>query len=258
MRQLRDVQLGDVAEASVYGTLRRLYRAGLLTSRPAVLSYLSEVGEALRDLAPVDRGELLDEVQELLLAIVDESAGHVVDHAELVTRLGTPVTCAAELRAAVGLLPRAEGDRPVRGRDDYLTALPAWLGRSITGSWTYIRSLSPAWWAMRGYLIAGLVMTVAVPIAGEIPTRWRPWMLDSVDGQSGRIEGAGPYIVIVIAAIMVISIRLGLRRGRPGSWEWLAHHACTVAGAVALVFCPMWWLGPSLYAYYRGRYGSGS
>jgi Transcriptional regulator PadR-like family len=32
MRQLRDVQLGDVAEASVYGTLRRLYRAGLLTS----------------------------------------------------------------------------------------------------------------------------------------------------------------------------------------------------------------------------------
>jgi PadR family transcriptional regulator PadR len=33
VRQLRDVQLGDVAEASVYGTLRRLYRAGLLTSR---------------------------------------------------------------------------------------------------------------------------------------------------------------------------------------------------------------------------------
>jgi PadR family transcriptional regulator, regulatory protein PadR len=32
MRQLRDVQLGDVAEASVYGTLRHLYRAGLLTS----------------------------------------------------------------------------------------------------------------------------------------------------------------------------------------------------------------------------------
>jgi hypothetical protein len=84
-----------------------------------------------------------------------------------------------------------------------------------------------------------------------------PWMLDSVDGQSGRIEGAGPYIVIVIAAIMFISIRLGLPRGRPRSWAWLAHRACTVAGVVALVFCPMWWLGPSLYAYYRGRYGSG-
>ena len=31
-RQLSEVGLGDIAEASVYGTLRRLFRAGLLTS----------------------------------------------------------------------------------------------------------------------------------------------------------------------------------------------------------------------------------
>ena len=32
VRQLQDVQLGDVAEVSVYGTLRRLYRDGLVSS----------------------------------------------------------------------------------------------------------------------------------------------------------------------------------------------------------------------------------
>lgn len=32
VRRLSDARLGEVAEASVYGTLRRLYRNGLLTS----------------------------------------------------------------------------------------------------------------------------------------------------------------------------------------------------------------------------------
>ena len=32
VRQLRDQGFSDIADASVYGTLRRLYRAGLLTS----------------------------------------------------------------------------------------------------------------------------------------------------------------------------------------------------------------------------------
>jgi PadR family transcriptional regulator PadR len=32
VRQLHDSDLGEIAEASVYGTLRRLYRSGLLTS----------------------------------------------------------------------------------------------------------------------------------------------------------------------------------------------------------------------------------
>ena len=32
VRQLNDADLGEIAEASVYGTLRRLYRGGLLTS----------------------------------------------------------------------------------------------------------------------------------------------------------------------------------------------------------------------------------
>ena len=32
VRELQDVKLGDVAEVSVYGTLRRLYRSGLVSS----------------------------------------------------------------------------------------------------------------------------------------------------------------------------------------------------------------------------------
>jgi uncharacterized membrane protein len=60
------------------------------------LLYLAQVGEALGDLPDGDRAELLDEVQQHLLAIA-ESTGEST-HVELLTRLGSPSDYAAELR----------------------------------------------------------------------------------------------------------------------------------------------------------------
>ena len=184
VRRLHDAALGEVAEASVYGTLRRLFRErpvdqlrGGLRRRaaPQVLrphrcrprapragargmalvqlgadragarsrrhshgersahdtggrddgddrarSDRAELpaarsGRALADLDPTERGELLDEVQEHLLAISSEVE---LTPELLVARLGPPARYAAELRGAAGLEPRSAGRR--------VTVMPIW------------------------------------------------------------------------------------------------------------------------------------
>jgi PadR family transcriptional regulator, regulatory protein PadR len=60
LRRLRDAGLADVGDASVYGTLRRLYRAGALTTYVMP----SDEGPHRRYYGINDRGrELLDEAR---------------------------------------------------------------------------------------------------------------------------------------------------------------------------------------------------
>jgi hypothetical protein len=216
---------------------------------PAGLSYLTEVGEALGDLAPTDRGDLLDEVQEHLQAIAEDEPD--LDTAALVARLGTPATYAAQLRGAAGL-PSSEWAITTPGVE-----LPLGVSRLITATWSYLRSLAPAWWALRGFLVTGLILTLSAPIAGSVAAGWHPDRFETSDGPSGGITGGGPYIIAVIVMLIVVSVGIGLRQNRSGRWVWLAHQGFSLAGIAALVVCPMWWIGPSFYAYYRGRFGAG-
>jgi hypothetical protein len=220
---------------------------------PAALTYLTEVGAALGDLGPTDRGELLDEVQEHLLAIVDEAAGDTVDTDALIARLGSPAAYAAELRSAAGLPGASEVVRVEAGQG--WTMSPS-TERVLAATWSYLRSLAPAWWAVRGFLAAGLILSVSISVPGGQPFGWHPGLFLDEDGPSAGITGAGPYLVVVIVAIMLISIGIGLRQ-QASRWVWLLNQAFSMAGVIAVVACPMWWVGPSLYGYFRGRYGAG-
>src|SRR5690242_9681499 len=220
--------------------------ATMMLSQGSLL-YLTQVAEALSDLSDSDRAELLDEVQQHLLAIADNTGQ--TTHSELQTRLGSPGDYAAELRRSAGVLPD-QGTAPagVVSSDPAAPTLP----RPFVAVWSYLRSLAPAWWALRGYLVAGLIFTLAIPIAGTRPIGWHPAFL-SPDGASGPILSAGPYIALVVIALIIASILVGwLPQTR---WTWLTNQALNLAAIAALVTCPMWWAGPSLYTYYRGRYG---
>jgi hypothetical protein len=96
---------------------------------PEVSHYLAAVREALDDLPPTERDDLLVEVEPSLLDAASESGGNVS------ARLGPPEEFAAELRAAARL-----------ARDPRLRE----LGR-----------LAPIWWVARGYLAVAAIALLA-------------------------------------------------------------------------------------------------
>src|SRR4051795_10777897 len=112
------------------------------------MSYLEELDRELKDLAPDERADLLDEVQ----ASLEE-----IDDPEL--RLGPPDRFAAELRASAGL-----------------PAAPRRTNRRVSLA-PYVRSLkelAPIWWAVRAYvivLVAAAIFAAPVPKVGGVPRR---------------------------------------------------------------------------------------
>lgn len=127
-----------------------------------VAHYVARVRTALADLPPAARDELLEDLPEHLAEVAAEGEGPLAD------RLGPPAAYAAELRAAAGtptghrwrptvdLRLRAAVDQ-VRAR---LRAVDSTSGPLIgyqKGS-DFVRLLRPAWWVVRGYLVA---LTVA-------------------------------------------------------------------------------------------------
>jgi uncharacterized membrane protein len=211
---------------------------------PAGLSYLTDVGAALGDLAPAERDELLDEVHEHLAAIVAE-VGHDFDRAALVARLGPPSRYAAELRAAAGLEPvpqRLESSESI-----WQAALRAPL---VAATWAYVRRLEPAWWALRGYLIAGLlpwwfgVPGVASAGRGFVNAYVLHWNVDDEGLFTGRIRF---FFLIPILAIVVLSVLVGLRAEHSTVRRRALSRTLDAIGLLALVLLPMWWIGPLLY-----------
>lgn len=170
-----------------------------------VADYVARVRTALADLPPAARDELLEDLPEHLAEVAAEGEGPLAD------RLGPPAAYAEELRAAAGtptgrrwrptvdLRLRAAVDQ-VRAR---LRAVDSTSGPLIgyeKGS-DFVRLLRPAWWVVRGYLVA---LTVA-----ELPAKDSIGLLPRIQAGDSTLAG-----VVMLMAFVIGSIWLGHRQSR--------------------------------------------
>ncbi|MGW4461018.1 HAAS signaling domain-containing protein [Micromonospora sp. NPDC004704] len=182
-----------------------------------IADYVERVRRALSDLSPEDRDELLEDLPEHLAEVAADGTGALVD------RLGTSEAYAAELRAAAGLRapdPSPDLDRRVatavhqlRGR---LRVLDGRVGPVIgyAKASEFLRLLRPAWWVLRGYLVA---MLVTVMLTG-----------DSF-GLLPRLGGNTLAAVLLLGLCVVGSIWLGRRAAPRRGWRRHLMHLGTVA-----------------------------
>jgi hypothetical protein len=129
-----------------------------------IRAYADAVRRALADLPVKTRDELLEDLPDHLAEVAAEGEGTLAD------RLGSPEAYAAEVRRAAGV--RAPGPTG-RSVDDRLIAVwedargrlriadrrlgPAIGYQSLSD---YLRLLRPAWWVLRGYLVAMFITVV--------------------------------------------------------------------------------------------------
>lgn len=151
---------------------------------------------ALADLPADEREEMLDDLRSHLAEVADES------DTPPTTRLGPPEEYAAELRVAAGIgpAPRAVDVRAASSLErlrDAGTAVRDWVRRRPGGPGllAFLPQLRPAWWVLRGYLLAlvGAVVLGAVDFAGPLPA-----------------DGSTALVFLVFAAgLAVASVWLG-------------------------------------------------
>lgn len=123
-----------------------------------VADYVAQVRVALADLPAAVRDELLEDLPEHLAEVAAESEGSLAE------RLGPPTAYAAELRAAAGapmggrrrltvgpLLRDAVGQARARLRVVDAKGGPIIGYEKVSDSFHPLR---PAWWVLRGYLVA--------------------------------------------------------------------------------------------------------
>jgi hypothetical protein len=123
---------------------------------PEVEAYLAAVRDALSDLPPAERDDLVAELEVSLL----ESAG---ESGSPTARLGPPEDFAAELRAAAGLHEAAPPRPPWQPRLARLALdLRAWAAREPRPvALRRLSELAPLWWVARGYVLVGVVALAA-------------------------------------------------------------------------------------------------
>ncbi|HTF07173.1 MAG TPA: hypothetical protein VK659_03275 [Asanoa sp.] len=185
-------------------------------------AYLDAVKRALADLDQATRDELLEDLPEHLAEVAAEGEGPLAE------RLGPPEAYAAELRAAAGL---AEAVAPARGLDDRV----ATAVRRVRGTLgaadrkagplfgygrasEFLRMLLPAWWVLRGYLVA---MAITVVTTG------------SEFGLLPRLGGSTLAAVLLLAVCVLASIWLGRREG---SLPPIPKAGIVVAGVLLFIF----------------------
>ncbi|WP_329107406.1 hypothetical protein OG792_03920 [Micromonospora sp. NBC_01699] len=181
-----------------------------------ITDYVARVRLALADLPPTDRDELLEDLPEHLAEVAAEDAGALVD------RLGTPEAYAAELRTAAGLRPAdpSPGDRRVATAVHRLRArlrvVDARVGPVIgyAKASDFLRLLAPAWWVLRGYLVA---MFVTVMLTGR------------GYGLLPRLGGNDLAAVLLLGLCVVGSIWLGRRTAPLLGWRRHLTNLATVA-----------------------------
>ena len=182
-------------------------------------AYLAAVRAALADLDPAVRDELLEDLPQHLAEVAAEGGS-------LTDRLGPPEAYAAELRAAVGV-PRATG---ARGLDERVAgtvrAVRARLGVAdrrlgpVIGygrASEFLRLLRPAWWVLRGYLVAMAVTVVTTTEFGLLP----------------RLGGSTIAAVLLLAVCVPASVWLGRRERSFPAWP---RRAVAAGGLVLVVF----------------------
>jgi hypothetical protein len=183
---------------------------GTSTRSREAQAYLDGVGEALADLPEEERADLLDE----LAAHLDELAAE--DVTPLESRLGSPQEYAAELRASAGLPPaRARG----RAVAEALARLHARRrSPAMAGPEEFLRSIRPAWWVLRAWILVALGTWYAHP-------HWWPSLVVVPD------VGPDGLSVLVLLAAVVVSVQLGRRELRTATATWLMAVVNLVAAA---------------------------
>jgi len=196
------------------------------TEQHEITAYLYAVRAALRDLPESTRDELLEDLPEHLAEVLAEAGGTLLE------RLGPPEAYAAELRASAGFVGGFPDPPPPSRLVALRSALLGWL-RVADGkagpmlgyerASEFLLLLRPAWWVLRGYLLA---MVLA-------------WMLDDSGQPMGllpRIGGSEVVAVLLIAGAVLGSIWLGRRSFRSaGQWpRWALYAGSTVLVLVAI------------------------
>ena len=257
LRRLRAAGLADVGDASVYGTLRRLFHAGYLTSyvvpsdegphrkyyalnaasesasseltlagAPSgtrgghggeVEAYVAEVRAALADLPAQLREDLLEDLSAHLSEVAAEGEGSLRD------RLGPPEQYAAELRTTVQVGPRVSNAAAIMaGLRAKARVADSRLGPLLgyAKASDFVSLLRPGWWLLRGYVAAMVLVDV----------------LDLTDGSAGllpRVGGNALVGLVLLAGFMVGSIWLGRRQYRLSRWPRRALYAGTAVLVLA-------------------------
>ncbi|GAB3139557.1 hypothetical protein GCM10027290_08940 [Micromonospora sonneratiae] len=185
-----------------------------------IARYVDQVRAALADLPVATQEELLEDLPEHLTEVAAEADGSLVD------RLGTPEAYAAELRSVAGVGPAAAEARldkrvtaaVAAGRARLRTVdtkLGSVLGYAKVSD--YLRLLRPAWWILRGYLVA---MFIAVALSGE-------------SGLLPRLGGSFLAAVLLLVTCVTASVWLGRRSSGLTRWpRWTLN----VATALIAVF----------------------
>ncbi|MEQ4305939.1 hypothetical protein ABNF97_31910 [Plantactinospora sp. B6F1] len=201
-----------------------------------IARYVGQVREALADLPPPVRNELLEDLPEHLTEVAAEAEGSLYE------RLGPPEAYAMELRTAAGVRPPASaanldqriGAAVRRGRERIRAAdtrLGPVLGYARLSD--FLRLLRPAWWILRGYLAAMLITVLLTGTSfGLLP----------------RLGGSSLAALLLLAATITASVWLGRRTDRMGPRPRLVLNL----GAVLLVL-----FGLAGFAELDSRVGSG-
>lgn len=184
-----------------------------------VTHYVDAVREALSDLPPAQRDELLEDLSQHLDEVAAETDG------PLSIRLGAPTAYAEELRASIGLAaePRPEGRRMhdlaarLTGIRETAAAHPT--SRAVLD---FLPELRPGWWVLRGYLFVA-VPSVLFDYAGPGSFPWPTF------------SGSRTLGVLATGAAIVASVALGRRTVRGPRWRRLVVVGNSLLALVALV-----------------------
>lgn len=190
-----------------------------ITAQDEIAEYVAAVREALAGLPGATRDELLEDLPEHLAEVRAEGGGSLID------RLGPPESYAAELRATAGFVggfpdpPRGKWVTPAEVRATlmpFVTKADIKIGPLIGygKASDFLVLLRPAWWVLRGYLVA---MALAM-------------MLDNSTGNPGllpRVGGSDIIALILLAGCIAGSILLGKRGLRLSMWPRYALYSAT-------------------------------
>lgn len=218
--------------------------SGSHTVPAGVREYLDAVHRHLVDLRPEDRAELISPVEQRVidLGAADGGAEQIERH------FGTPAQLAAELRTAAGYSPPPTG-RAVSGP----VSTTAWLRQQATRPTaaaviTYLSSLRPAWWAVRGYLLVGGVLAASSQGGGyrlhTMGSYKQAFSADTVPHLTLL------WLLVPLGAVLA-SIVLGHLTPRLPRLVQLLVLGLNAAAVVTLLAYPTWWMGPA-FAFFAG------
>jgi hypothetical protein len=183
-----------------------------------VRTYVESVRRALADLAPEEVDDLTGGMEADLTELLRERGG------SLSGALGTPQAYAVELRQAAGLPEPSGRSGPTtvdvgrwwKGRRAAFAAARArheWM----EDAWQFLGSLRPAWWVLRGYVAAWVLLGV-FRIASE------PSLLPNTPG-----------MLIFGTLLAWVGVKVG-RRVKPGSVAMGPLYLVNIVAVIALPF----------------------